>query len=330
MPELSTARSPGAPSRPAGAGARPARRRRVPARGGAVGAQVLVGRDGDRRVVDRVHPASKSSGVSTTAARGGEGRRKRLLAEGGDALATRGQISPSSHARSSGVANARAATAERSTVPPGATSSPQRPTTAATTSGSPLSSCTTASVESVAAPSRPRAASAVDLPEPSPPVRRRRERGRPPRARLGGRLGGGGCRPRGGLRRLGVVGGRILRDRLVRRLGRRVGRLDAAARGPPRRGPRARSRRGGSGASSAGPRARSRPRRPRGLLGGASGSARPRPPRSSAAARLLGGRLRRRRVGLLEARGTSSKLSTGMLSPRGRGARSGAPGPRRA
>src|SRR5205807_8640509 len=77
---------------------------------------------------------------------------------------------PSSQARSSGVANATRASAARSTTPSSSTPAPKRERTAATTSGSEYSSCTTRSVESTAAPARSSADSAVDLPAPIPPV----------------------------------------------------------------------------------------------------------------------------------------------------------------
>ena len=109
----------------------------VAAGGRALRADVLVGDDGDRRVVD-----ARPSRPRTAAA----SRRRRRAAAGpwpsrargtrSRAGPTRGHSSSSSHARSSGSANAAAATFERSTTPPGATSSPQRSTTSATTSGS--------------------------------------------------------------------------------------------------------------------------------------------------------------------------------------------------
>src|SRR3954471_21690112 len=118
----------------------------------------------------RSMPASNSSGVSTTAARGGGSARATSDRHAATRAATRGHSSCSSHARSSSVANAARAIAGRSTIPLGATSDPQRATTASRTSSVPYSSWTTASVDSVAAPSSASAFSAVDLPAPRPPV----------------------------------------------------------------------------------------------------------------------------------------------------------------
>src|SRR5918997_226248 len=120
-------------------------------------------------------PASNSRGVSTTAAAGRGSRVPISSRHAAIRAPTRGQISPSSQARSSGDAKARAAIAGRSTTPPGATSSPQRATTRSRSSGEAYSSCTTASVDSVAAPSRRSASRAVDLPAAGPLVRQRGE-----------------------------------------------------------------------------------------------------------------------------------------------------------
>src|SRR5436190_1434270 len=116
-------------------------------------------------------PASNSSGVSTTAAAGGGVPALTWARQSHTRCPTRGHRSSSSHLRSSSEANALAATAERSTSPFGATSGPHRETTAARTSSEAYRSRTTSSVESVAAPRRSSAASAVDFPAASPPVR---------------------------------------------------------------------------------------------------------------------------------------------------------------
>src|SRR5215218_6079667 len=145
-------------------------------------------------------PASNSSGVSTTAAAGRGSRVPISSRQAAIRAPTRGQTCPSSQARSCGSAKARAAIAARSTTPPGATSSPQRATTRSRSSGEAYSSCTTASVDSVAAPSRRSASRAVDLPAPSPPVRPTNGIGAP------GPASGRGGIVRLGLDRLGLLG----------------------------------------------------------------------------------------------------------------------------
>src|SRR5918998_1800327 len=169
-------------------------------------------------------PASNSSGVSTTAAAGRGSRVPTSSRQAAIRAPTRGQISPSSHARSSGDAKARAAIAGRSTTPPGATSSPQRATTRSRSSGEAYSSCTTASVDSVAAPSRRSACRAVDLPAPSPPVRP-----------TNGTFANAPASARGGIVRLGFDGrGLVGRDGLRPGgggIGREVGGRDGLGRG---------------------------------------------------------------------------------------------------
>ena len=94
------------------------------------GAQLIVGDDGDRRGVAPSPPASKSSGVSTTAARGGgaAGRLRpgRRVALGDE----RPQQAPRASRGRPAVAKARRASAARSTRPPAKTPSPKRPRTA--------------------------------------------------------------------------------------------------------------------------------------------------------------------------------------------------------
>src|SRR5438309_1517614 len=71
---------------------------------------------------------------------------------------TRGHSSPSSHFRRSGSAKTTSATRERSILPSGATSAPKRSTSRSRTAPCSSSSCTTASLESVAAIRCPRLA----------------------------------------------------------------------------------------------------------------------------------------------------------------------------
>src|SRR6185312_14118286 len=174
-------------------------------------------------------PASNSSGVSITIAGGGGSCACASSRKAMTTAATRGHSTPSSHLRSSGAANTRAATAARSTTSPGATSAPQRSTSSARTSPAWCSSCTTASVDSVAAPSRASAASAVDLPAAMPPVSPTNgTRAALRRLRLLCRVLGGGVRLRLGL----SLGGLLDRGRLVDRRGLldRGGLLDRRAR----------------------------------------------------------------------------------------------------
>src|ERR1700722_20101148 len=117
-------------------------------------------------------PASNSSGTSTTAALGAGRSARTASSHAAMRAPTSGHNRLSNQLRSSSApANAFAAMAARSTTPPGAISAPHRSMTASTTSFSPYSSCTTASVESTCAPSSASAFSAVDLPAPMPPVR---------------------------------------------------------------------------------------------------------------------------------------------------------------
>src|SRR6185312_6621459 len=184
-------------------------------------------------------PASNSSGVSITIAGGGGSCACASSRKAMTTAATRGHSTPSSHLRSSGAANTRAATAARSTTSPGATSAPQRSTSSARTSPAWCSSCTTASVDSVAAPSRASAASAVDLPAAMPPVSPTNgTRAALRRLRLLCRVLGGGVRLRlglslGGRGAIALGRGRLLdRGRLVDRRGLldRGGLLDRRAR----------------------------------------------------------------------------------------------------
>ena len=107
---------------PAGrAGARPLVERLVAPRAGALRAHLLVGDHRDRRVEHASIPDSNSSGTSTTAARGG-GRLLELLAPVDDPRARRAATAAArASARSSGVANASRASADRSTTPSRAT-----------------------------------------------------------------------------------------------------------------------------------------------------------------------------------------------------------------
>ena len=118
-------------------------------------------------------PASNSSGTSTTAARGGRVSRASSSARHSNIRApTRGHSIPLKPLALLGPVedDARRSPPGRR-CRPGATSSPQRSTSWSRSSGSPSSSCTTASVDSVAAPSRSNAARASDFPAPIPPVR---------------------------------------------------------------------------------------------------------------------------------------------------------------
>ena len=111
--------------------------RLVPAGGGALAPDVVVGDDRDRGVEAGVHAGLEQQRHLD------DERRRRRLARGLDRRATRRSAArraaraapPATRARRAS-ANARRATAARSTTPPGATSSPQRATTAARTSGS--------------------------------------------------------------------------------------------------------------------------------------------------------------------------------------------------
>ncbi len=165
-------RSPAPPSPPARAGAQARSSTAAWPRAAARrGAHLLVGDDRDRRVVDASMPASNSSGVSTTAAAGRRVRRHRLLAERDDASADprpEQLLEPGALVRvGEGVAGDRGAVDDASGRDIRRPSARRR---ASRTSSSAYSSCTTASVDSVAAPSRSSAASAVDFPAPSPPV----------------------------------------------------------------------------------------------------------------------------------------------------------------
>ena len=169
-------------------------------------------------------PASNSSGVSTTAARGAGSRAATSSRQAATRAATRGQIAASSQARSCGAANARGGdggavddAAGRDVVAPAGDDRVSQV-------GEAYSSCTTASVDRVAAPSRSSSSSAVDLPDPSASGQAderdarqragvRTRRGRPRRA-AAPRPSRGGL----GLRRDRLVGGDRLglhRDRLV-------------------------------------------------------------------------------------------------------------------
>ena len=101
-----------------------------------LGADRLVGHDRDRRVVVALQARPRTAAGSPPRA-----PRRRVAADSASRHSatrapTRGQSRPSSQCRSSSVAKAWRATAERSTRPSGATSLPQRATTAARTSGS--------------------------------------------------------------------------------------------------------------------------------------------------------------------------------------------------
>src|ERR1700761_2692233 len=113
-------------------------------------------------------PPSKSSGTSTTAT---------FVSSGSPAIQpavsapTSGWSVDSSHFSCSGWAKTMPPIRPRSVgAPSGATSGPQRSASFARSDSLSSRSWTTASLESVAAPSRPKAASASDLPAAMPPV----------------------------------------------------------------------------------------------------------------------------------------------------------------
>src|SRR5947208_7638938 len=101
--------------------------------------------------------------------------------------------------------------APRSISPLGATFSPKRSTSLSRTSPVVSSSCTTESVESVAAPTRSSALRASDLPAAIPPVSPTNGTRASPAIRLLGLVGRLGLGRRRGRRRRGVLGGRLVR-----------------------------------------------------------------------------------------------------------------------
>ena len=211
---------------------------------------------------------------------------------------TRGWICASSQVSCSGSAKTISPIRARSTPPAAATSGPQRSTRRPRSGSDSSSSWTTASLESVAAPSRPKAASASDLPAAIPPVRpivsgataaaqpcsdspsARRRRPQPRRASSGesGPLG-----DRFALVRLARASSLLGRLAVLGSLG--LGLAAASSRGAsasataPRRAPRAARPRGGSSAAASASA---------GLLGAQLPPAAGLPPRRLGEQRLLG------------------------------------------
>ena len=237
--------------------------RLVAPRAGPLGAQVLVGHDGDRVVEAASIPDSNSSGTSTTRGRDGAST---AVAERGHALAHRGHSSPSSHSRSAVVAERlRPPAAPRSTAP----STHHR-----ARSARPPASRTLLGAEQLVH-------HGVRGQRGGAQLRERVQRGGLPGAEAAGQADEGN--PRGGPGHLGLVGlglAGALRPRRrppARAHRRRLGLAPRRAPRAPRRAPRAPPSAGSSGAS---------------LL-------RPAPPRRGASSRLGLGLLRppRRRAG---------------------------------
>ena len=111
---------------------------------------------------------SKSSGTSTTATSASLGQASRARRRSARRPAD-GSAPPATSAHLDRQRRSRRSCA-RSTRPSGATSSPQRSVSLPSSGSESSSSCTTASLEIVAAPSRSNAARAVDFPAAIPPV----------------------------------------------------------------------------------------------------------------------------------------------------------------
>ena len=132
----------------------------------------LVRDHGDRRVVDAVH-----AGLEEQRRLDDRGGRRPDRARRPPRARPRSALRRGARSHPRAIPDPRASRTRAWRSPRGRPrrrarpSAPQRATTASRSSGVAYSSCTTASVDSVAAPSRSSAASAVDLPAPRPPVR---------------------------------------------------------------------------------------------------------------------------------------------------------------